>query len=76
MNDIIKIVKSLEELGLLIKGVSETNKNEQKEQKEGFIRTLGASLLRSLLTGKGAIRAAEGTILEQVKIFNAVPSFN
>ena len=76
MNDIMKIVKSLEELGLLIKGVSETNKNEQKEQKEGFIRTLGASLLRSLLTGKGAIRAAEGTILEQVKIFNAVPSFN
>ena len=46
MNDIMKIVKSLEELGLLIKGVSETNKNEQKEQKGGFLRTLGASLLQ------------------------------
>ena len=76
MNDIMKIVKSLEELGLLIKGVSETNKNEQKEQKGGFLRTLGASLLRSLLIGKGIIRAADGTISEQVKIFNAVSSFN
>ena len=33
MNDIMKIVKSLEESGLLIKGVSETIKNEAKEQK-------------------------------------------
>ena len=30
MNDVMKIVKSLEELGLLIKGVSETIKNEAK----------------------------------------------
>ena len=30
MNDIMKIVKSLEESGLLIKGVSETIKNEAK----------------------------------------------
>ena len=34
MNDIMKIVKSLEDAGLLIKGVSETIKNEPKEQKE------------------------------------------
>ena len=33
MNDIMKIVKSLEESGLLIKGVSEIIKNEGKEQK-------------------------------------------
>ena len=33
MNDIIKIFKSLEESGLLIKGVSKTIKNEEKEQK-------------------------------------------
>ena len=33
MNDIIKIVKSLEESGLLIKEVSKTIKNEIKEQK-------------------------------------------
>ena len=48
MNDIIKIVKSLEESSLLIKGVSETNKNEAKEQKGGFfgmlLGTLGAGL--------------------------------
>ena len=37
MNSIIKIVKSLEESGLLIKGVSETIKNEAKERKGGFL---------------------------------------
>ena len=37
MNDIMKKIKSLEESGLLIKGVSETNKNEAKEQKGGFL---------------------------------------
>ena len=31
MEDIMKIVKSLEELGLLIKGISEKIKNETKE---------------------------------------------
>ena len=66
MNDIIKIVKSLEESGLLIKGVSKTIKNEEKEQKGGFLGmllgTLGASLLRNLLTGKSTIRAGKGTI--------------
>ena len=48
MNEIMKIVKSLENFGLLIKGVSETIKNEAKEQKGGFLGmllcTLGASL--------------------------------
>ena len=33
MEDIIKIVKSLEDSGLLLKGVSETVQNEAKEQK-------------------------------------------
>ena len=51
MNDIMKIVKCLEESGLLIKGVSKTMKNESKEQKGGFlemlVETLGASLLRN-----------------------------
>ena len=49
MNDIMKISKSLEESGLLIKGVSETNKNEANEQKGGFLGmlldTIGASLI-------------------------------
>ena len=66
MNDIMKIIKSLEESGLLIKGISETIKNEAKEQKGGIfsilLGTLGASLLGNLLTGKGTIKASEGTI--------------
>ena len=36
MNDIINIIKSLEESELLIKGVSETIKNKAKQQKEDF----------------------------------------
>ena len=40
MNDIVKIVKSLEESSLLIKGVSETIKNEAKEQKWVFLAVL------------------------------------
>ena len=59
MNDIMKIVKSLEKFGLLIKGVSKTIKNGAKKQKTGFpsviLGTLGASLLGNLLTGIGTI---------------------
>ena len=59
MNDILKIVKSLEESDLLIKGVSETIKNEPKEQKGGFLGmllgTLGASLFGNLLTSNATI---------------------
>ena len=66
MNDIVKIVNSLEESRLLIKYISETSKNEAKEQNGGFLSmllsTLGASLLGNLVTGKGTIRAGEGTI--------------
>ena len=36
MNDIMKMVKSLKESGLFIKGVSETIKIEAKEQNRGF----------------------------------------
>ena len=59
MKDIIKIVKSLEDSGLLFKGVSETIQNEAKEQKRGFLNmllgTLGASLLGNVLAGKEVI---------------------
>ena len=52
IHDIIKIVKSLEDSGLLLKGVTETVQNEVKEQKGGFLSmllgTLGASLLGNL----------------------------
>ena len=37
MEDIIKIVKSLEDSGLLLKGVTETVQNEVKEKKEDFL---------------------------------------
>ena len=40
MEDIMRIVKSLEESGLLVKGISETIKNEAKEQKGGFLPIL------------------------------------
>ena len=40
MNDIVKIVKSLEESGLFIKSLSETIKNEAKLQKAGFLGML------------------------------------
>ena len=66
MNDIMKIIKSLEESGLLIKGIGEAIKNEAKEQKGGFLgmllSTLGASLLRNLLPGKNTITAGKGAI--------------
>ena len=64
MKDIIKIVESLEDSGLLSEGVSETIWNEAKEQKGGFLSmllgTLGASLLENILTGKGIVRAGYG----------------
>ena len=61
---ITKIVKSLKDSGLLLKGVTETVQNEIKEQKRAFLSmllgTLGASLLGNLLTGKGIYRAGKG----------------
>ena len=56
MGDFIKIVKSLEDSGLLLKDVAETVQNEVKEQKGRFLSmllgTLGASLLGNFLTEK------------------------
>ena len=77
MQDLLKIVKSLEDSGILLNGITELVKNEVKKQKGGFLSmilgTLGASLFGDLLTknlsgrdvirsGEGAIRAGEGTI--------------
>ena len=57
IEDIVKIVKSLEDSGLLLKGLTETIQNEVKEEKGEFLSmllgTLGSSLLGNLLTGKG-----------------------
>ena len=65
MNDIMKIVKSLEEPGLITKGVSKIIKHAAKQQKGGllsmFLGTLDASILGNLLVGKDTIRAGEST---------------
>ena len=65
IKDIMKIVISLEDSGLLLKWVSETIQNEAKEQKRGFLSillgTLGASLLGNMLAGKGITRAGYGS---------------
>ena len=71
MEDLLKIVKSLENSGLLLNGVTKSVKNEIKEQKGGFLSmllgTMGASLLGNLFAGKGIntvgeeiVRAGEG----------------
>ena len=66
VEDIIKIVKPLEDSGLLLNGVTETVQNEVKEQKEGLLSallgTLGATLLEDLLIGKGIYRAGKGIV--------------
>ena len=66
MEDIMKIVKLLENSALLLKEVSETIQNEAKEQIGGFLSillgTLGASLLGNMLAGKGVNRAGDGII--------------
>ena len=64
MNDIMKIVKALEDSNILLKGVTETIKNEKKEQRGGFPGTLvgtsGSILLENLLSGRGIARACSG----------------
>ena len=70
MDGILKIVKSLEDSGVLLKGVCETIQHEAKEQRGGFLSmllgTLGGSLLGDVLSkglsGKGVVRTGEGTI--------------
>ena len=65
MKDILEIVKSLEDSKILLKRISETIKDEAKEQRGGFLSmllgTLGACLLSNILTGIGVIRAGYGS---------------
>ena len=69
-DDILKILKSLQDSNVILKEVSETIQHEAKEQRGGFLSmllvTLGASLLGDILSkglsGQGVIRAGEGTI--------------
>ena len=79
MNDVMKIIKCLEESGLWIKGVSEAIKNEVKEQKGEFLSmllgTLGSSLLGNLLAGKNTIEQVKAQV-GLARILNAASSFN
>ena len=64
MNEIMKVVQALENFNILLKGVTETIKNETKEQKGGFLNmllgTLEASLFGNMLAGKWIVRAGSG----------------
>ena len=66
MKDIMKISKSLQELDLLIKGVSEIIESEAKEQKGSFVGILFcilvASVFGNMLAGKRVIWAGEEVI--------------
>ena len=85
MNDIMKIDQALEDSDILLKVVTKTIKNETKE---GFLSILlgilGAGLFGDLLTknlsGKGTVRAGEGFLRAEERIFkksiNASTSFN
>ena len=69
MNDMIKIVQTVENSNILLKAVTKTIKNETKEQREGFLSmllgTLAASLLGNILAGKGIVRAGSGNKKEK-----------
>ena len=66
MEEIIEIVKSFKDSGLLLNGGSETIQNEAKEQKGEFLSmllgTLGASLFGNTLAGNEINRAGKGFI--------------
>ena len=75
----MKIVKSLEESSLLVKGVSKSIKNKAKEQKGGLLGmslvALDSSLSGNLLTGKSTVRAGEGTIRAGEGTVRAIQDF-
>ena len=92
MENIMKIVKSLEDSGLVLKRVTETVQNEVKKQKEGFLSmllgTLGAIFIRKYfnrtrinraIEGQGIVKAGYGNKKDKKTakwIFNAASSFN
>ena len=59
MNDIIKIIKSLEDSGVLVDGVTETVKDEIKKQEGGFLGALLAPLAVSLVISS-VVKGASG----------------
>ena len=85
MDDIMEIVKSLEDSGLLLKGVTRTIENKIKEQRREFLSmllsTIGIILLRNILSHKGLIWVGDGVIragngIKKERRFNAASSFD
>ena len=73
MDVIMKIDQTIKDSNILLKGVTETIKNEIKEQKGGFLgMLLGTILLGNMLEGKGMLRAG----MEIKYFFNTTSSFN
>ena len=66
MRNLLKVIKFLENSRLLLEGITDTVENEVKEQNGSFLSTLmsilASTLLSSMLSGKGVIRAGKGTI--------------
>ena len=65
MDDIMKtVLYVLEDLIILLKGITKVIEHESKEQRGGFLAmllgTLGASLLGNMLSGKGILRTGYG----------------
>ena len=67
MNDIIKIIKLLNDLGVLIDGVTGPVKHEIKNQERRFLGPLTVSLVQPLISsvvkgisGRGVRRAGRG----------------
>lgn len=75
----MKIVMSLKDAGLLLKGVTETVENEAKEKMGEFLGmlavTLSAALLGNILQVKGLYKQVMEQA-EQVRIFNVTSSLN
>lgn len=64
LKDILKIMKSIEENGVFIEGISDTVKQKVNKQKGGLLSlllgTLASSILGNILSGKGWYRSGYG----------------
>ena len=76
MNDLIEIIKSLQDSGVLIDGVTEAVKHEIKKQEHGFLGALLAPLAALLvepvissvvkcISGRGFRRAGRGYMVKK-----------
>ena len=66
MDDIIRIIKLLENSGILIDRISKTVKREIKRQESGFLGMLlgllSASMLANTIVRKGTMGAKKGVV--------------